>query len=116
MNNNFRPQIPAGKNYLAMDPHDITQAAIDDDVKAVADRMGKGKQWIYKFLAEAQHDPYTRFITLYNAVDHAGADLFFEDFRARHYARKYKQELQKVSWDQTVLDSIKETGEAIAAA
>jgi hypothetical protein len=105
--------------HKSLAPHKITDAAIDGHAKRVALGLGKNISYIYKMAECPEVDRYSRFIQLYlavRAVNPAGADLYFEDFHARHFAEKYPELLKSVDWCDAIGDVAKECAEAITAA
>lgn len=99
-----------------MEPIDVTEAAVEKDVKGTANRLGVNKSWIYRMMSEAEHDAYTRFLQLYLAVPSKGQDLYYNDFSARHFANKHRDALKSVPWDEAVADAMREVGEGLCAA
>lgn len=95
----------------------ITQNAVEDHVKQVAEGLKVNKSWVYRFLGNAEHDPYSRFIALYNVtreVNKAGANLFFNDFQARHRAGQAKA--QGVLWEVLLAEAMRINQDALAEA
>lgn len=96
----------------------ITQNAVEDHVKGVAEGLDVNKSWVYRFLGNAEHDPYSRFIALYNAtakVNKPGASLFFNDFQARHLARG-NEVAQGVLWEVLLAEAMRINQDALAEA
>lgn len=95
----------------------ITQNAVGDHVKAVAESLNVNKSWVYRFLGNAEHDPYSRFIDLYEATrksNKPGANLFFNDFQARHKAGTPKA--QGVLWEVLLAEAMRINQDALAEA
>lgn len=95
----------------------ITQDAVGEHVKPIAELLNVNKSWVYRFLGEAEHDPYSRFINLANATATAnppGARLFFNDYAARERARKYKP--QGVLWEVLLAEAMRINQDALAEA
>lgn len=95
----------------------ITQDAVGDHVKQIAEELKVNKSWVYRFLGEAEHDPYSRFINLYNAtaaVHPPGANLFINDINARHKARKLRA--QGVLWEVLLAEAMRINQDALAEA
>jgi hypothetical protein len=97
-------------------PIEITREAIGDHVKAIALEVGRDKSLIYKWLAEADSDPYSRMVALLEAayrLNPEGAELFYLDFRARFYALKEGELIKGASWDETLSDALQIFAEAV---
>lgn len=94
----------------------ITQNAVEDHVKQVAEELSVNKSWVYRFLGNAEHDPYSRFIALYSATrkaNRAGANLFFNDFHARHLSGAIAQ---GVLWEVLLAEAMRINQDALAEA
>lgn len=92
-----------------MQPIEITREAIGDHVKAIALEVGRDKSLIYKWLAEADSDPYSRMVALLEAthkLNPEGAELFYQDFKARFFALKNGEVLKGANWDETLSDAL----------
>lgn len=95
----------------------ITQNAVEDHVKGVAEALNVNKSWVYRFLGNAEHDPYSKFIALYKAtrkVNKAGANLFYNDFHARHLAEQ--EAGQGVLWKVLLAEAMRINQDALAEA
>jgi hypothetical protein len=64
-----------------------TKAAVGNDTKGTAERLGKHKSLVQQMTEGPEKDRYSRFLQLYHAVPPAGAELFFRDFERRHLER-----------------------------
>lgn len=99
-----------------MQPIEITREAIGDHVKAVALAVGRDKSLVYKWLAEADSDPYSRMVVLLEAayrINPEGAALFYQDFQARFHALKDGDVIKGASWDETLSDALMIFAEAL---
>jgi hypothetical protein len=97
-------------------PCEITKLAIGDDVKLVAEKLGKNLSWIYRLMDGPAHDPYTKLIMLFLAIDQHGRDIIFRDLQARYEAAKENEALKSLHWDVAIADAVREVGQAISGA
>lgn len=97
-------------------PIEIADKAIGDHIKAFALAIGKDKSLIYKWLAEPEADPYTRFVAYLeaaHAVNPDGAELLFQDLQARHFALKSGELIKGADWDETLADVLNIFADAV---
>lgn len=98
------------------EPIDIGQEAIGEHVKAFALEIGRDKSLIYKWLSDAEFDPYTRFVAYLRAahkVNPAGAELLFQDLQSRYFSLKDGDLIRDADWDETLADALKIMAEAV---
>lgn len=72
-----------------MTPIEITQAAIGKYVQQIALALNCDDSTVYRYCGHEENDPYTRFCAVHRAaakVNPEGAELYFQDFKARHLA------------------------------
>lgn len=101
-----------------MQPDEITREAVGKHCQEIALKLDCNPSWVYRICGGPEHDPYTKFTDLYDAVaekNPPGADLFYNDFAARHQARK-KQKAQQVIWEVAVANAMRITQDALAEA
>lgn len=94
----------------SLKPVDITEQAVGDIIKLIAEDLNVHRSWIYRICSEAEHDPYSRFIALYEAVarrNSFGAQLYFHDFEARHVANT-ASDLPSVLWEEALAEAMTE--------
>lgn len=75
-------------------PNQVLEMAVNGYAKAIALRLGKCVNTVYKMFAEPEFCRYTRFLQVFFAIfdeNESGADLLFEDFRARYFAHKMRR-------------------------
>ncbi len=75
------------------EPRDVTKAAVLLDAKGTAEKLNKTLSYIYAIGDKAEIDRYGRFLQLYHAVSDEGAELFYQDFTARHKRRMLQSKL-----------------------
>lgn len=90
-------------------PIEITQAACEEHIKGIADRLGVNKSWIYRICSDAEHDYLTRFLTFHDAVlaeNPAGARALIDYVNSWHRARDHGELIKGASWDETLSDAL----------
>jgi hypothetical protein len=108
--------------------HEVLKLAVGGNAKAVCESLRKlGKRvslrWVY-FLCEPSPDvrranPYESFWLLFRALWHAhreGAELLYEDFRARVEALRSEGKPEVLDWFEQLARCERENSEAIQAA
>lgn len=96
-------------------PIQITQEAVGDHVKGVAEDLDVSLTTIYKMLSDEGYDPFGRFLALHRSLQKrhpAGAELFFQHFKARHEAGR---QVTKGNRDTALQDAITILAEAVGA-
>lgn len=91
----------------SLPPINITQAAVGDHVKGIAEELDVSLTTVYRMLSDDGYDCYGRFLALHAAVfkrNPAGANLLFEDFRARHEAMTSGEMIQGSTKEDAVVD------------
>jgi hypothetical protein len=105
-----------------LQPHQVLEAAIGHaHAKGVAIRMNKHVNTIYKMFEDPEFDRYSRFLQMFLAIyaeNSEGAEMLFEDFRARVSSLRHKNtgEISTSAWYEQVARCEKEHSEGIRAA
>jgi hypothetical protein len=105
-----------------MQPHEVIREAVKGHVKAVALRMGKSEDYVYKMLANPQDCRYTRFLAAFIAIyeeNPIGGEAVFEHFRAIVLGLREQSETakgQSADYFAAVRKTVRESSEAIEAA
>ena len=99
----------------AIPPIQITQQAIGDHVKGVAEDLDVTLTTVYRFLSDEGYDPYGRFLALHKSLQRRnpeGAELLFQDFKARRDAGRQPNRADR---DTALKEAITILAEAVGA-
>lgn len=101
-----------------LQPIEVSQLALGEHVKAIAEALNTTPSWVYRFIGTVEHDPYSRFLAVHKAaakVNPPGADLYAQDFQARHVALTTKG-MAALDWDKAVIEAMELTQSALIEA
>lgn len=90
-------------------PIEITQAACEEHIKAIAERLGVNKSWVYRICSDAEHDYLSRFLIFHDAVlaeNPDGARALIDYVNAWHFAKGQGELIKGASWDETLSDAL----------
>ena len=97
-------------------PIEITQAACDEHIKAIAEKLGVNKSWIYKICSDPEHDYLTRFLAFHDAVlavNPTGSRALIDYVNAWHWAKGEGELMKGACWDETLADALNIFADAV---
>lgn len=100
----------------SLPPIQVTQQAAEGQVKGVADDLNVSLTTVYKMLSDEGYDPYGRFLAFYRSIakrNPDGAEMLFQDFKARHYALKDGSVIKGGNRDEMLGDALNIMADAV---
>lgn len=97
-------------------PIEITQAACEEHIKAIADQLGVNKSWIYRICSDSEHDYLTKFLAFHDAVlavNPVGARALIDYVNAHHWAKDAGDLVKGARWDETLADALNIFADAV---
>ena len=97
-------------------PIEITQAACEEHIKAIAEALGVNKSWIYRICSDPEHDYLTRFLVFHDAVmavNPAGARALVDFVTAWHWAKDGGEMIKGANWNETLADALNIFADAV---
>lgn len=101
---------------MALQPIQITQKAIGNYVQQIALELNCDDSTVYRYCGHEENDPYTRFCAVHRVtakVNPDGAELYFQDFQARHLALRNSEILNNAGWDEALGEAMQALAEAV---
>lgn len=97
-------------------PIEITQAACEEHIKAIADSLNVNKSWVYRICSDAEHDYLSRFLTFHDAVltvNPDGARALVDYVQSWHWAKADGDLVRGADWDNTLADALQIFADAV---